>query len=227
MKNLIYLSLAILTVIGFSGCKKDKKTPTAVVETYVDNLKDRNYDVLVEMMYCEDPFIYDELQREPERYSDMLKTNVEQHTAKKGGIKKTQVVSEKVSPDGKQAEVVVRKEYNEGIAEDITYNLLNVNDDWKVKMSPHKEVWKTKMADGTHVSFKLKDFEHKEVVKEHIGDERDFVKDIHTDNKHVVKVKEDGDKDVIKVKEKKNETVIKEKHDGHKEVRREKHEVKE
>lgn len=219
MKKIIYLSAALFAVVAFSSCKGKTKTksPGETAQVYVDYIYTGDFIPVMDMMYCEDAALEQEMKREKEQYANTMKKNVDRHVSKKGGVKNTQVISEKVSDDGKNAQVVVRHEYNEAVPEDILYDMTLVDNDWKVKMTPHKEVWKTKTADGKHVSFKLKDNEHKDVLKEHVGDERDYIKDIHTENKDVIKVKEDGEKDVLKIKDKEHEIVIKEKHNGEKE----------
>lgn len=219
MKKIIYLSGALFCIVAFASCKQktNAKSPSETAQVYIDYIYAGDYIPVVDMMYCEDVDMDAEMKLEKEQYATDMKKNVNKHVAKKGGVKQTKVVSEKVSDDKKEAEVVVRHEYEQGTPEEITYKLVMVDDDWKVKVGHNKEVWRTQLADGTHVSFKLKDNEYKDAFKEHIGDERDFVKEIHTENRDVIKVKDEGHKDVIKVIEKEHEIVVKEKHDGKKE----------
>ncbi|MCD8102941.1 MAG: DUF4878 domain-containing protein [Alistipes sp.] len=221
MKKLFIPAILIMAVVAFTNCHDNKKrSASAAAREYSEHLRDGNYDHMVDRMVADNDFDGQEMRRDKRRYSDMLRNNVDDHVRRHGGIKKVDVVSENVAKDGNTANVVVRHHYNDGIAEDINYDLRKIDNEWKVKMGPNKEVWRTQLADGTHVSFKLKDNDNKEVFKQHIGDERDFIKikESEDGDRHVLKVREDGERDVLKVIEHDDETVIKEKHDGHKEV---------
>ncbi|MCC8035150.1 MAG: hypothetical protein LIO77_04350 [Rikenellaceae bacterium] len=222
MKKLLIPALLLLGIVAFTGCKSNKqKKASATAREYSEYIMIGDYDGLVDRMVADNDFDSRELRQDKRRYSEMLRHNVGEHVKRNGGIKKIDVISEKTAPDGNSANVVVRHNYNNGVAEDISYDLLYADNEWKVKMGPHKEVWRTKLPDGTHVGFKLKENDGKEVFKQHIGDERDFVKikESEDGDRAVLKVKEDGEKDVIKVKEKDDEIVVKEKHDGEKEVK--------
>ncbi|MCD7971017.1 MAG: hypothetical protein LUF87_11785 [Alistipes sp.] len=221
MKKLFIPAILVLGLVAFTNCHSNKtKKASATARQYSEFIMQGDYDGLVDRMVADNDFDSREMRRDKKRYADMLRHNVGEHVSRQGGIKKVDVVSENTAPDGNSANVVVRHHYNNGVSEDIAYDLLYADNEWKVKMGPHKEVWKTKLPDGTHVGFKLKENDGKEVFKQHIGDERDFVKikESEDGDRHVLKVKEDGEKDVVKVIEKDDETVIKEKHDGEKEV---------
>lgn len=109
--------------------------------------------------------------------------------------------------------------FNIGEFENIVQGIVAVGK-WEFIDRDSKEIWRTELADGSHLSYKLKDGEYKDVFKEHDRNSRDFIKEKETANKYVEKVKEDGHRKVRKVKNKGDEIVIKEKYNGIKSVER-------
>ena len=218
MKKVTVLMICALGVAAFSGCNS-KKTVGEIAKSHHENLKNQDYTAYVETIYWDEmpPAV---VSAEKSRNAEILKVKAQPAIEARGGIKEVAVKSENVAPDGKAANVVLTNTYNNGDKEDIHYAMILDEDVWKVKMGPDREVWKTVLADGTHESFKLKETENREIWKAHLGDERDFVKEIDGENRHVEKIKVDGEKEVVKVIEKEDEIVIKEKENGEKEVTR-------
>lgn len=203
MKKLFIPAILALAVVAFTNCDRNNNNSAGVAaREYSEHIRDGRYDRLVDRMVADNDFDAQEMRRDSRRYSDMLRNNVDEHVRRHGGIKNVKVVSQNVAKDGNTANVVVRHDYNDGVAEDINYDLRKIDNEWKVKMGPNKEVWRTQLADGTHVSFKLKENDGKEVFKQHVGDERDFikVKESEDGDRHVLKVKHDGDKEVTHIK---------------------------
>lgn len=219
MKKLTVVMLCAIALVAFSSCKSKTKSASVAAKEYTDHLKNGNYDEFVEVIAFDNCVPAQEIPQHKAEASQVMKTKAHKAIQDKGGIKDTKIVKEEVASDGKNAEVIVEHIYNNGDVENVSYDLiLDEENNWKVKMGHDREVWKTHLADGSKVAFKLKEDAHREILKEDIDGERDFVKEIDTDRRHVEKVKEDGEKEVVKVIEKKDETVIKTKEDGHREV---------
>lgn len=231
MKRPIYLAAIVLAVAVTAGCKCNKKLPSATDAATAVNaaLNDGDYDQFVEFIAFDVQAPVDTVKSEKSNFTQVLKTHHAPKVAEKGGVKSTMIKSATVTPAVKPvdktapavaptAQVEVTNTYNNDDTEDVAYDMVLVDNVWKVKVGPDKEVWKTKMPDGQRVGFKLRDEAHRDFYKERYGDDRDFIKDKDYDNKDVVKVKEDGEKEVTKIKDKKDAQVIKIKEDGEKEV---------
>ena len=212
--------MCAMAVVSFGSCNKNKtKKASAAAIEHAQHLQDGNYELFIEQCVFSPDVTPMEVNAEKANFKKAMREQVHPVIQSKGGIKATKVVSEKVSDDGKAATVTLNHEYNNGQNEDVVYDMVLVDDLWKINMDNHREVWRTRTADNQPLVIKLKEDDHREILKERIGDERDFVKVKEGENKEVVKVKEDGEKDVVKVKEKADgDVVVKEKHDGEKEV---------
>ncbi len=222
MKKLMLLVTAIMVLAIVNSCGNKTKSPVESAMEYARHIHDGNYDKFVEHIYIDEiePAEVEAKAIHPDKaeHAKILKKKVEPHIQDRGGLKNLNYIAETIAPDGKSAVVTLQNEYNNGQIEDVIYNMVLVDNDWKVRVGQDKEVWRTTLDDGTHLSFTLKEDDNKEVFKEHIGDERNFVKEKETDTEIVEKEKKDGQKDVLKIKDKGDEVVIKEKHDGEKTV---------
>ncbi|MDR1756255.1 MAG: hypothetical protein LBR65_04745 [Culturomica sp.] len=227
MRKLIYVGICALALVLFANCKSNKKaSPGVVARTQTENLAKGNYDVFVEGIVFEEPVpgtMHTTVSKPvtPEQkvhHVAAVKKHIEPVVKAKGGVKKVAVATEKVAPDGKNAQVSVKTTYNNGDVEHMDYDLVKVNDDWKLRSGHERDVMRRRTAEGNLEVLKLKESPHKEVLKAHEEGIRDFIKEKETEHKEVLKTKVDGEKEVVKDKEKKHEEVIKIKEDGHKEV---------
>ena len=229
-KVTVLLGICVLGLAVLSSCNS-KKSAGQTAKAHHEKLQNQNYAGYVDAIYVEEDLLPagitadqkdQHTQAMKQQHAQILKQKVQPAIDAKGGIKDVTVKSEKVASNGKTADVVLTNTYNNGDKEDLVYTLVydEPSKEWKVKMGRDKEVWKTVLADGTHESFKLKETDDREVWKAHLGDERDFVKEIDGANRQVEKVKVDGEKEVHKVIEKEDEIVVKDKVNGEKEVTR-------
>ncbi len=221
MKKIFVLALCALAFVGFEGCKSKAKKASEVAAEHAKMLKDGNYELFVEEFHFEPAMPAEHVEAEKAVYKQAMKEKVHPVMTAKGGLKKSKVVSETVSDDGQNATVVMNHEYNNGQAEDATYELVMVDDTWKLRDGNLREVWNTHTPEGEPLQIKLKETEHKDVLKEFVDGEHDFVKEIHEDGKEVVKVREGEERDVVKVKERHDGTIVeKHIHNGEREVTR-------
>jgi len=221
MKKGSVLLMCALGMLALSSCNS-KKSAGETAKIHHENLRNQDYTAYVESIYWEEVLPPAAISEEKVKHAQILQEKAKPVIDAKGGLKQVNVKSEKVSQDGKTANVTLTNTYNNGDVEDIVYMLVydEPMEEWKIKMGNDKEVWKTVLADGTHESFKLKETDNRDIWKAHMGSERDFIKEIDGANREVEKVKVDGEKEVHKVIEKKDETVIKDKVNGEKEVTR-------
>lgn len=225
MKKVAILLLCTLGATAALTSCKEKKTqaaPCEVAKMQHERLRDQDYIGYIDDIYFEEFMPPVEIDAKREEHVKILKENVQPKIQEKGGIKQVEIKTREMAPNRKTANVVLTNTYNNGDKEDVFYSMIldNETNEWKVRMNEHKEVWKTRTEDGHHESFKLKDYERKDVAKHRMDDERDFLKIKDGENKDVVKIKVDGEKEVTKVIERKDETVVKTKVDGEKEVKR-------
>ncbi|WP_295936422.1 hypothetical protein [uncultured Alistipes sp.] len=219
MKKIVLLFACTTLVLSFTNCSKNNKTAGEAAKEYAEKLHNGDYAEFVDFIYFEPGVNADTVKQQKTTYATAAKKHVQHKVESKGGVKAVEVVSEEPIAEGKVTNVVLRQDYNNGDTENVHVAMvLDQGDVWKVRLGKDKEVWKVHYADGTKGTFKLKEDDHREILKAHVDGERDFVKEEDTDNKTVLKVKKDGEKDVLKIKEKENETVTKVKHDGEKEV---------
>lgn len=220
MKKFFVVALCALAFVGFESCKKSKKAADVAIE-HSNLLRDGKYDLFVEEFHFEPAVPADQVAADKETLKKAYTEQVHPVIASKGGLKKAKVVKETVADDGKTAQVVVSHEYGNGQAEEVPYDMVLVDDNWKLADGHFREVWHTETPEGEPVVIKLKESPHKDVVKEFVDGEHDFVKEIHEDGKEVIKVREGEERDVVKVKEREDGTVVvKEIHDGEREVTR-------
>ena len=225
MKKIFTLSLCAVFVLGavvFTGCKcRNAREASAAALRHARHIEKADYDRFAdEVFFVAIPEVDVIGHREDVRTA--LKEDLHPVIQSKGGIKSTRVRDEKVAPDGQTATVTVNHEYYNGQLEDVTYHLVQIDDDWKVNMAPRRDVWHTETAEGDPLTIKVKDSRHRHILKEHErGENRDFMKVEEYEHKDVLKLREDGEREVLKVKEHADgEVVVKEKVDGHREVTR-------
>lgn len=226
MKKVTILLLCIIASVAVISCKKEGKKAGEYAKEYAKHIHDGNYDKFVEHIVYIDEIepatatghTHRKAIEDKDINAKNLKDKVDPYIQSRGGLKNLNYIAETITKDGKEATVTLQNEYNDGSVENVICDMIFVEDVWKIKVGHNKEVWRTTLADGTPVSVTLKETEHKEVFKDHVGDEREFEKIKDTDDKYVEKEKADGHKDVLKLKDKEDEIVIKEKHDGEKEV---------
>lgn len=228
---LLFVAVCIMAVAFITGCKKKvSNTPSQAAKESAELIKSGNYDEFVEHLYFEPAEASadsvavatpaHEVAKNKEHARQAMKTTAHKHIQEQGGIKNVVVKSETVAPDGKTADVVMTVQYNNDLSEDVSSAMILDQNVWKVRVTPHKEVWRIRTSDGQHMVFKLISGENREVLKDNENDDKDVLKEIERGNTEISKVKHDGEKDVVKVKDKDNEVVVKTKHDGEREVER-------
>lgn len=189
MKKIFIVALCALAFVGFESCKSKAKKAAEVAVEHAKMLKDGNYDLFVEEFYFHPVVPVEQVAAEKEVYKKAMKEQVHPVIAAKGGLQKSKVVSETVTPDGQNATVVVNHEYGNGQTEDMTYDLVQVDDTWKLADGNLREVWHTQTPEGEPLTIKLKETPHKDVVKENVEGEHDFVKEIHDGHREVTRTK--------------------------------------
>ncbi|MDR0661497.1 MAG: DUF4878 domain-containing protein [Prevotellaceae bacterium] len=167
MKRMIFLLMPLLVVRAMSSCSKKHKTASESAKEYTERIKNNDYDGFIEYVYIDEIPVATPNTKKDVNSSDVkamkvqhvkaLKSNVEPHIQKNEGLKNITVKSENVASDGKSANATLNHEYNNGQTEDVTYDLVLMDDVRKVNAGKNREVWKTKLADGTNVSFTLKE----------------------------------------------------------------------
>lgn len=221
MKKLVYLAALCAAVVSFDSCKSKKvaQTPALAAKEYTEGMCNGNYDAFVEMIVFEEAVA----PAKPEvkkAHSTALKTIHKPSVDEKGGVKEVAVVSEKVAPDGKTADVVLTNTYNNGHVETVNYKMVNDAETWKIRVNDNKEVWRAITKDGDHEVIKIRDGKDRDFVKTKEDGEKQFVKEITKRNGQVevIKTLENGERhrEVLKDIEDGNRHIEKIKEDGEK-----------
>ncbi len=219
MKKVTILMMCALAVTVFSSCGSKKSAAEAARSSH-EKLMNKDYGGYVETIYFGEVIPPVEVDAHKAEHARILERQAAPVIEAKGGLVDIAVKEEALAPDKKTADVTLTHTYGDGTQQDVIYAMVldEPTGDWKIHMGPNREVWRTRLPDGTHETFKLIETDHREVEKIHIGDERDFAKEIDGNHRQVEKVMVDGEREVEKVIEHRNETVIKEKVDGEREV---------
>lgn len=199
MKKSVILFAALLAIVALPGCKSKSKMAAEKAKTCAGYIMNSDYDQFVNHITYDKNLTSAQLEQQKASDAAILKRRVHPMVAEKGGIKEVNVVSTNLAEENPQvANVVFTNLYNNGDIEDVEYLMVLDENVWKVKVSNDRTVWKTRTDDGERVSFKLIDEPHKDVFKEHIDGEREFIKEKDKRNVEVEKIKEDGKREVTR-----------------------------
>jgi hypothetical protein len=133
MKKLTILlgAIALVLVIGFQSCGGGAigNSPGATVKKSINLIAEKNYEKVVSMYAKKDGSALTE-EEKGKMLGLMTMANAE--LTKKQGVKSLDIIEEKISEDGKTAEVKWKITYGNGESEDNDGNLVNVDGDWKM-----------------------------------------------------------------------------------------------
>lgn len=130
MKKIISFSLLCVCVLLLAGCAKE--TPGAAAKRQVENLLKGNTDQYIKDLYYGD-------QKPAESDITMLRglfeASVQKMKEEKGGVPTIKVISEKISDDGKRADVTLLYSYKNGDESEEDVEMVNDNGKWKMELS--------------------------------------------------------------------------------------------
>lgn len=222
MKKLILFCACAAVMFTFTDCNKSKKTsPGNRAMAYQESINNGKYESFADYIYYDSNLPAETVSRQKAENGRFIRENLHQNIMANGGIRNTKVVNERIMSDGKTAQVTLRNTYNNGRTEDVMYNMVMAENDWKVRVGNDRTVWTAVAADGTRTTLKLMDGENKQFAKLNVDGEEDMIKTKETENKDVVKIQEGDNRTVVKDKQTASGEVIKVKENGQRKVYRE------
>ncbi len=239
MKRILYIAMSLVAVASLGSCNKKATatTPGAKAKQMTEHMCNDNYEAFVEAIVFTNPVKPEVKKVVNTEHAKALRTVHHPSVTEKGGVKEVKVVSENIAPDRKTATVVLTNQYNNGVLETVNYDMVNDNNEWKVRVNDNKEVWRATTSEGDHEVLKIREGHDRDFVKEKDNGEKHFVKDIvkrdgqvevikHLENGHrhreVIKTLQEGNREIDKLKidgdkvefkdiDRKNREILKEK----------------
>lgn len=245
MKKIVYLALCFGALASLDSCNpKAKATPGQVAKRYTERIMNDDYDAFVRAIrFTETPADAAPKAKAYSRSMAKAATNDAQHemresrrdwnhqaaremrtvnhpsVTERGGIRQVEVVSEVVTPD-ESVDVIIENTYADGLVEQVEYKMINDDQDWKIRVTDNKEVWRATTDRHDRETLKIRDNRKRDFLKDNERGDRRFVKELtkRDGQREVVKTLGDGrrHRDVVKVLEEGNRQIEKVKIDGHK-----------
>lgn len=204
MKKLVYILACCAVVASFSACKNKKveKTAATAAKEYHELLnRDGNYEAFVDAIVFEEPTAIKTNKATQKAvkaaHARTIRTIHHDDVRSKGKLKDVRVVSEKLSGDGKKANVTLAGTYNNGVIETVTYEMVNDSRDWKIRVNDYKEVWKAVDNEGNREVVKLReDADRRNFAKAKDAEDREVIKEIDGTHRDIEKIKLDGNREI-------------------------------
>lgn len=198
---------AAVVAIYAAGCnpKTSAATPGMAAKQYVEQIARGDYESFVEAIEFTEPVPQQEKRAVNRAHAQSLRAIQQPDIAVHGGIREVKVVSEKTSDDNKTCDVVVANQYNDGTVKTVNLHMVNNYDEWKIRETPHKEIWRATNSLGDTEVVKIRSGRARDVLKgkNKTTGEKEFIKDINRrgGEVEVIKVLENGQrhKEVIRM----------------------------
>ena len=130
MKKILFSSLMAIVCFLIASCSSTD-TPGQALSHYMDALKNKNYEEVVNGIAFPDKLTPEELQQAKEQWRALLEEKSAKTIEQQGGIASFEILSEEISEDGMTAKVSVKITYNDGSEETDNWDLAKSGDDWK------------------------------------------------------------------------------------------------
>lgn len=129
MKKLLFAIVALVASFTLSSC--GGSSPSDVASKSIDLLMDKDYEGYVDQLYFNSDDA-EAVKKAKKLYVGLLEAADAKAEKEKTEIKSYELVSEKISEDGKTAKVKFEVTYEDGDKEEQTVDLINVDGEWKV-----------------------------------------------------------------------------------------------
>ena len=128
--NRISMLVAVCTFMAFViSCSVGGNSPAAVSKSFVEKVEKGDTEAAAKMFDGMENATEEEMQKSESFLSEGTK-----EMAAKGGVKKIEVVSEKISDDGLKADVELKVTYGNGEVDDSSTKLKKTEDGWKITL---------------------------------------------------------------------------------------------
>lgn len=131
-KSILFLA-AVAMMFVFASCGGN--SPKDVAKDAAEMMKSGDYDGLVDLMAFDDEgMTKEEKEAAITLTKSMLKEKMSKMIEEKDGIEKYEIGEEKISDDGKTAEVKVKFFFGDGTENEDTMDLVLVDDKWMLSV---------------------------------------------------------------------------------------------
>lgn len=134
MKRLINLFM-LTTIILFAASCSSYDTPTKAMEQYLESLKDGKYKDFVDGIYFKEGKTDEEVKKAKEELTALLEDKIQKENDKQEGLTGFEIISEKLSEDGKTAVVEYKLIYGNGSEKEDRQSMINNNGKWMMDMN--------------------------------------------------------------------------------------------
>ncbi|MDR3118144.1 MAG: DUF4878 domain-containing protein [Mediterranea sp.] len=130
MKKMIYFSLLVLLPGLFAACSS--AGPGEAAKKYAQYIADGQYGKFIDGIAFDENTTEEQVKEQKEMLAALLREKGKKEIDKRGGLKRIEIVSEDISADGNEAEVVLKQTYGDGTTDDEDYEMVKKDGVWKM-----------------------------------------------------------------------------------------------
>lgn len=139
MKKMFYSVLLVLGVVCMvSACSSGNATPGDTAKQYAGYVLSGKYDKIMDICQLGENVSTEEKEAGKAFLTGLLKMAKEGVDKEHGGYKTIDVVSENISEDGMNADVVIKYTFGDGQTKEETLGLVRQDGAWKLKIGVNK-----------------------------------------------------------------------------------------
>lgn len=129
MKKILFSSLMAIVCFLIASCSSTD-TPGQALSHYMDALKNKNYEEVVNGIAFPDKLTPEELQQAKEQWRVLLEEKSAKTIEQQGGIASFEILSEEISEDGNSATVTYKQVFGNGTEDDGTQKMVKKEGKW-------------------------------------------------------------------------------------------------
>lgn len=129
MKKILFSSLMAIVCFLIASCSSTD-TPGQALSHYMDALKNKNYEEVVNGIAFPDKLTPEELQQAKEQWRALLEEKSAKTIEQQGGIAGFEILSEEISEDGNSATVTYKQVFGNGTEDDGTQKMVKKEGKW-------------------------------------------------------------------------------------------------
>lgn len=129
MKKILFSSLMAIVCILVTSCSSTG-TPGKALSHYMDDLNNKNYEVVVNGIAFSDELTAEELQTRKEQWKALLEGKSAKTIDQQGGIASFEIIAEEFSEDGNSATVTYKQVYGDGTEKEGSQKMIKKDGKW-------------------------------------------------------------------------------------------------
>lgn len=134
MKKILFSSLMAIVCFLIASCSSTD-TPGQALSHYMDALKNKNYEEVVNGIAFPDKLTPEELQQAKEQWRALLEEKSAKTIEQQGGIASFEILSEEISEDGNSATVTYKQVFGNGTEDDGTQKMVKKEGKWQMDIN--------------------------------------------------------------------------------------------